>query len=364
VNRRRLAGILVVAGWGCSPGAAPGPGPASSVPSPAGPPSSAASAWVAVRAPTGVSLLEVPAEVLGSPESTGAVVAPFPARVIRIFVRPGQQITRNQPVAAVVMPQLVEAAGHYAAARTRHGAYRARRAQLDKLKAEGLAKTAELAEVETHVAEALADQQAAMATLRSGGLDPAAASGLIDGGGVSTLRSPVDGIVVEVDAAIGEMREGAGRPIARIVGEGEPRIQARTAHLLPRGARFEFIAAGGARTEVTRLSQSPAIDARDGTRLSWFEAPRGARLPGGLSGRLRVILDSADGVAAVPAGAVALDASKTYVTVRDSNGSRRVEVEVLATSGADALIRGPIVVGQEVAAEGQPSGAAAPGARP
>jgi len=359
----RWIALCLVGAAACSPSSVPGPGPALAA-APPGSPSSATSAWVKVRAPAGVSLLEVPAEVLGSPESTGAVVAPFPARVIRIFVRPGQAVTRNQPVAAVVMPQLVDAAGHYAAARTRNGAYRARRAQLDKLKAEGLAKTAEIAEVETHVAEALADQQAAMATLRSGGLDPAAASGLIDGGGVSTLRSPVDGVVVEVDAAIGEMREGAGRPIARIVGEGEPRIQARTAHHLPRGARFEFIAAGGARTAVTPLSQSPAVDARDGTRLSWFEAPKGARLPGGLTGRLRVILESADGVTAVPAAAVALDASKTYVVLREGDSGRRVEVEVLATSGADALIRGGVVVGQEVAAEAPSSASAGPGTAP
>lgn len=337
--------------------APPAPPPAALGGRDAGPAaSSAPSPWVRARAPVGLSLLEVPAEVLASPESTGAVVAPFPARVTRIFVRAGQRVAAGEPVAAVVMPQLVDAAGHFAAARTRTDAYKARRAQLEKLKSEGLAKTAEIAEVETHIAEALADQQAAMATLRSGGLDPRAAAALITRGGVSVLRSPVAGIVVEVDAAIGETREGASRPLARVVGEGEARVQARTGHRLPSEARFEFVAPGGTRTAVKLISQSPVVDSRDGTRLSWFEPPRGARLPQGTTGRLQILLDAGQGVVAVPAAAVALDAGKSYVTVREGSGARRVEVEVLATSGADALVRGPLRVEQEVAAEARPAG--------
>jgi multidrug efflux pump subunit AcrA (membrane-fusion protein) len=278
----------------------------------------------------------------------------MPARVVRVLVRAGQHVEKGAPIVQVIMPQLVTAAGAYVAAHTRLEAYQARRDQLAKLRAEGLAKAAEIAEVETRLAEAKADQQSALATLRAGGVDPGDANSLVEGGGTATLRSPVAGTVFELDATPGELRDPGGRPFARIAGEGAPRIQARIAHALPDTARFEFVTPAIGATPVRLLSRAPVVDPRDATQPAWFEPLVPTKLPRGQTGRLRAILDEKSGAVAVPAAAVGLLSARSFVTVRAGEGERRVDVEVLATSGADALVRSPrgeLNVGDEVAAE-------------
>lgn len=322
--------------------------------------------WVAAKTPEGLSLLEAPAEVLVPPDAAGVVAAPMAARVTRVYVQPGQRVEKGAPIVAVVMRELVSAAGAFVAARTRIEAYQARRAQLDKLRAEGLARAAEIAEVDTKLAEAKADQQAALATLRAGGVDPREASRLLDEGGGAVLRSPVAGTVYEVDATVGELREPGGKPFARVAGEGAPRIEARLAHDLPSSSRFEFTTPAGATWEVKLVARAPVVDPRDGTAPAWFEPPAGTSLPRGLSGRLRVVPGADAGVVAVPAAAVRLDGGRAFVTARAGEGEKRVFVQVLATSGADALVRGPLKPGDEVAAEAraEPVPEAAEGGKP
>jgi hypothetical protein len=348
-----------------------GAGAAASAEGGTGAPSSAVTAWVPVRPPTDLALLEAPAEVVGAPEAMGVVVPPFMARVVRIHVRAGEHVARGAPVVAVVMPQLVSAAGSYMAAVTRMEAWGARREQLLRLRAEGLVRAAELAEVETRLADARAEQQTALATLRSGGLGAADARRLLDEAGVVVLRSPVEGTVLEVDAVLGEARDAAGRPLVRVGGGGATRIEARFAHRplsvagKEGGARFELVSALG-RHELRLLSMAPVIDPRDGTLRCWFETATPGQLPQlppGLTGRVRVIPAPDAGMLVVPATAVVLEGDRAYVVVREGVGGRKVPVEVLASSGTDALVRG-LSKGQEVATEGRAAAAeAAAGAR-
>jgi membrane fusion protein, heavy metal efflux system len=331
--------------------------------SPPAAPTSVPAPWVPVRPPRDVSLLEMPAQVLVAPESSGAVTPPFTARVVRVLVRAGERVDKGAPVVEVVMPQVVSAAGAYAAARTRVEAYGRRKAQLDSLRAEGLARSAELSEVETRVAEARADQQTALATLRSAGIGVDEAARTLDGNGALALPSPVNGTVIEVQAAVGESRDGGGRPFARIAGESRPRIEARLSHRLPRDARFEFVVAAGGRHPVTLVSQAPLVDPSDGTTLSWFEPAPEVRLPGGVVGRLRITLPADTLAVVVPASAIDREAGReagraggraagrTQVIVRHGDLGRRVDVEVLAASGADAVVLGDLGLSDEVAAD-------------
>ena len=103
--------------------------------------------------------------MLPSPEAQAGVVPPYRARVLRVLVRPGERVTKGQALVEVVMPEVSAAAGAYAAASTRVNAYRRRKAQLDALKADGLVRLVDVLEAETKLAEALADQQSAAATL-------------------------------------------------------------------------------------------------------------------------------------------------------------------------------------------------------
>ncbi len=320
--------------------------------------SSVPAPWVRARATKGIALVEMPAQALPSPQASGAVAPPFAARIVKVSTQPGEQVERGAPIVEVVMSQVVAAAGAWSGARARLEAYGRRKAQLETLKADGLARLAELAEVETKIAEAQADRQAALATLRGAGLGPDDVERLLDGTGAIALRSPIAGVVVELHASVGETRDPAGGPIARIAGEAAPRIEARVSHRFPPSAKFEFVPPGGDALPVRLLRQAPLVDPRDGTVLSWFELTGGARPPAGQSGKLRVV--TAPGVVAVAAAAVGLEGGRSFVIARPD---RRVAVRVLAASGSDALVEGAIAVGDEVAAEPEAEESAGGGGR-
>jgi hypothetical protein len=91
------------------------------------------------------------------------------------------------------------------------------------------------------------------------------------------------------------------------------------------------------------------VESADGTVRTWFEPLAEVALPHGAACRLRVMVDAASGAVAVPAKAVGLRGGKAVVMTRKAGAV--VEVTVLASSGADALVKGPIAPGDEVAAE-------------
>lgn len=312
-------------------------------------PASARSPWVKARAPEGLSMLEASAKVQAPPDAVGAVTAPFPGRVVKIHVRPGQSVAAGDPIADVAMMELVRAAAAYSAAGTRLAAYRRRKAQLDQLRADGLARLADLAEVEATLAEAQADQQVAVGTLRAAGAGPGDAGALMASGGALPLRSPVAGVVLEVNVAVGEGRDVGGEAIARVAGRGPVRVEARLSYAPPEGSRFEVVPQGGEALPVRLVATSPIVEGSDGSVRTWFEPETAVSLPHGAACRLRVLIGAGAGVVAVPARSIGLRAGKAVVMSRKAGGP--VEVVVVATSGADALVKGAIAAGDEVASE-------------
>lgn len=309
------------------------------------------SPWVVVRSVEALPLFEVPARVLASPTAAAEVVPPFRARVLRIHVRAGQHVGVGVPIIDVIVPEVMRASSAYVAAGTRAAAYSKHKAQLDALRGEGLVRLADLADVETRLAEALADQQAALGTLRSADLAGSDAARLLQGAGTLTLRSPIAGMVTELRVSIGETHENTDLPLAHIVGTGEVQIEARLSHAMPAAARADFVTPDGQRLPLRLVSTAPMVDPRDGTTLSWFVPAPDAALPQGLSGKVQFHLPAGiSDAAAVPTRALFLDGAKTYVR-RRSDGERRIAVTVLATSGADAVVRGPLRPGDEVAAD-------------
>ena len=336
-----LCGLPLLAAC-TSPPVAPPPRAEASVP---------VTPWVTVRSAEGLPLLEVPARVLAAPSATAEVVPPFRARVIRIEVRVGQKVSRGAAIIEVIVPEVMRAASAYVAAGTRIAAYGKHKAQLDALRGEGLVRLVDLAEVETRLAEALADQQTALGTLRSADLSGGEAARLLQGAGTLTLRSPIDGVVTELRASIGETHDNTDLPLAHIAGEGDVQIEARLTHALPAAARADFVTADGRRLHLRLAGTAPVVDPRDGTMLAWFAPEPAAQLPQGLPGKVQLHLPSGvTDATAVPTRALLLLGSKTYV-LRRSGGEHRVEVTVLATSGADAVVRGPLHTGDEVAAD-------------
>ena len=340
---RTLALAAVLALSACSKG---GPLPEEAPPTP-----SSRTPWVKARSSEGVPLLEAPAQVLPSPEGQAAVVPPYRARVLKVLVRPGQKVTKGQPLVEVVMPEVSTAAGAYAAATTRVDAYGRRKAQLDALKADGLVRLADVLEAETKLAEARADQQSAAAALRTAQIEPSEAADIVSGKKPVVLKSPIAGVVVAVGAGVGDSREPSGEPLVRVAGEGDSRVEARFARpSTPRNASYEFVVTGGARHHLTFVARAPVVDPRDGTIAVWLVPDAGTKLQPGLTGRVVVTLPGVAGAAVVPARAVALAEGKAFVVVRRDGKAEKVQVDVFASSGAEALVTG-VAADEEVAAD-------------
>ena len=312
---------------------------------------SARTPWVKARSTEGVALLEAPATVLPSPEGQAAVVPPFRARVLKVLVRPGAHVTRGQPLVEVVMPEVATAAGAYVAASTRVEAYRKRQAQLEALKSEGMVRLSDVLEAETKLAEARADQQSAAAALRTALIDPAEAADIVSGQRGVALKSPIAGVVTAVNVGVGDSRDPAGEPVVRIAGEGDSRVEARFARPVDqRNATYELVLPGGVRHPLKLVARAPVVDSRDGTIATWFLPAGDARLPPGLTGRVVVSLPGTSGAAVVPVKAVGLVEGASWVAARREGKVERVQVDVLASSGAEALVSG-VSAGEEVAAD-------------
>ena len=342
-STRSLALAAAVALTACSKG---GPAAEEAPPVP-----SARTPWVKARSSEGVPLLEAPAQVLPSPEGQAAVVPPYRARVLKVLVRPGERVRKGQPLVEVVMPEVSTAAGAYVAASTRVDAYGRRKAQLEALKADGLVRLADVLEAETKLAEAQADQQSAAAALRTAQIEPSQAADIVAGKKPVLLRSPIAGVVTAVGAGVGDSREPGGDPVVRVVGEGDSRVEARFARPVdPKNASYELLVTGGTRHHLNLVAIAPVIDPRDGTIAVWLVPDPGTRLQPGLTGRVVVTLPDAAGASVVPARAVALIDGKTFVVVRRDGKPEQVQVDVFATSGAEALVTG-VAAGEEVAAD-------------
>jgi membrane fusion protein, heavy metal efflux system len=326
-------------------GCKPAPMPVVERPSTTAP--SATTRWLDSRPADETALLEAPARVLPSPESVVSIAPPLAARIVRVRVRAGQRVAPGEPLIDVLMPELLHAAGDLAGEEIKVGAFSKRRAQLETLRTEGLARLAELAEVDSQLATARADAQAARATLRAAGVTDVQAAAVLAGDGVLSLRAPIRGLVTMLDAAPGQMREPSGPPLAVIVGSGEGRVEARLPSAPEGGGAFVFVA-GGAWVTLELISVSPRFEPTDGTRLAWFNALDGGALPIGATGRVRQKADPAWRV--VPARAV-IEGPPSKVRVRRGGAESLVEVRVVAQTGAEAIVSG-IEPSDQVAADG------------
>lgn len=315
---------------------------------------SSRTAWVAARASGDVPVLSVPARVVASPESSGAVAPPFQARVARVQVQLGQRVAKDAVVIDVVMPEVLTAAGEASAAELLVAAWQKRREQLAELGTEGLARAGDVAEAEAQLAEAKARLETSRATLRAAGLSVALGRDLLAGNGVVSLRAPVAGVVVEIDATPGAVRAPDAAPFVRIAGTGPVRIEARLPRAASRDTSFSFVVPGGSRSSLTPFSVSPQADPRDGTVLAWF-ALDGVAPPAGSPGRVEGRLAADASLVVVPTRALRLRNEGALVFARRGEGVAPVRVEVVSTLGAEALVRavsgetlGP---GDELAAE-------------
>lgn len=337
--------------------------PEPKTPEPAPPASAAVSSpgrWVKVRVAQDLTLLELPARVVGPAEASGVVAASLRAKVLRAHVRVGQRVEKGAPILDVVVPELLHAAATVSSVDVRLASVERRLGELTALKAEGLARAEVLFDLENRRAELSAERTLAHATLDSAGLGALDPKELVARGWL-TLRSPAAGVVSALSAVPGEVREPGGAPFARITGEGVGRVEAALVRPLPAATAVDFVTPSGERWRLDPKPVAEVIDPDDGARTAWFELAAPSPLPGGLRGRI-VVQPEAKGALEVPAEAIRERDGQTFVLRRTGTGGDQQPVPVVVTvrSGATALVE----PGPSPGAAIEPRAGAQPRARP
>lgn len=334
-----LPGALAIAlASGCdardatpAPAAAPGP---SSAPVP----------WVAARPPAATALLEAPARVVPAPDGRAVITPPLRARILAVRTQVGSTVEANAPLLDVALPEAAAAAAAYLAASDELAAHERRASQLEGLRAEGLARVGDLASIQLEIAQLRGAREIAATTLRAAGVPLAHAKGLAASGGRTTLRAPVAGVVIAMNAVLGASH-APEETLVELAAGAASRIEARLPRPLPAGARVEFVPIGGEAIAAKVVTVAPTRDADGSTRV-WLDLD--APAPAGALGRIRGTLPETAAVA-IPTGALGRASDGAFVWKRDGDRPTRTPVRVIATSGAEALVEG-IALGDEVAA--------------
>lgn len=342
---RALPALLTLAGCLLVSCAAPAPETESA---PAAAPS-AGTRWLSAESARASAWLEVPARAIAAPSDTALVGVPLSARVLVVRVRPGQQVAAGEALAEVVMPELIRAAGALRSAEIRLVGLQQRRERIAGLLAKGLALASELSDVDANIAMVRGEREGARATLRAAGEPDRKAAQLLEGSGAISLRAPIAGVVVQVNARLGEVREPSGGALVELVGDcDELQIEARFAAAPPDGVRFEWVEAG--RTLPLLLDRvSPHAAEQDGSRNAWLHVPAGQPQPvAGTFGRVRIV--APDDWLLVPVRALLARGGDWLVAVEDAGGSKLTKVTLVQRSSSEALIKG-LAPGTRIAAD-------------
>ncbi len=298
--------------------------------------------WVAVRPATEAPPEEYPARLLSSAGTVAVTVAPLPARILSLAVKPGDDVQKGGAIANVVMPEADAAIATLRAAETSLGVLTKRRAQLGELESEGLVKASDLAALDLDIARLKGEKVRAEAVLQGAGLKA---------GGTVTLRSPVAGVVTEVAAIQGELRRPEDGPIARIRSRTGQRVEATFPERPATDATFSFRIGAEPVVPVKLVNvvpQSPGVGF-----IAWFDSEGDVALGAGTEGRIAVTAPASSDAALVPSSAVGSRGEQRFVVARARADAKpaEVSVHVLRVTSSDSIVRGALSPGSLVATD-------------
>jgi cobalt-zinc-cadmium efflux system membrane fusion protein len=159
------------------------------------------------RGGDGVSLL---GEVTVNEESYSQVGAPLAARIVKIYVGPGEHVTKGQALAVLQSTEIGKARSENSTAQARLQLAQQTLERKRRLAGEHIVAQRDVQEAEAAVASAEADVRGSRSTLQA--LD--AADNSADNSQLS-LRAPISGMVIERTALRGQLAEPA-QPLFKI----------------------------------------------------------------------------------------------------------------------------------------------------
>jgi multidrug efflux pump subunit AcrA (membrane-fusion protein) len=320
-------------------------------------PSSTRTRFVAAQAPDDPTLVELPARVVASPTARAEVASVFVSRVVAVHVRPGDHVEAGDVVAEVVAPEVVEAQARLGASRRQISLQRDRSGHLSDLEQRKLVGRREVFEVDARLAELDAERRVAAAKLAAAGIERGPTGADLAGDRLR-LRAPIAGIVVEVDAVLGEVRDPTDGPLLRLASEQAARIEVRAQSTLPRASTLRFVSADGRELKLQVEPVASVIDPVDGSARIWFDPASPTPLPEGLRGHVEAG-EAIEGALQVPQRALRWQAGAFVVYRRRATDATdeptAVTVDVITRSGSSAIVTaraaGELVRGDDVAAD-------------
>lgn len=292
----------------------------------------------------------LPARVLVPNEQMRVVSAPVAGMIEMLAVAPGTHVRRGQVVAHLASPQALELQRDALQSGSQSSLQQQNLKRDEQLFAEGL-----IAESRLQATRAAASQAAAQASERRLGLNLA---GIAPGklGGPLALTAPIDGVVLEQGAQVGQRVDGSAMiyRIARV----SPlwlEIQAplATAAGLREGAPVKI---AGSETTGKLIAVGRAVDPASQTVLLRASVGKGAEtlIPGQIV-EVEIAAGTASGLR-LPASALIRDQGKTLVFVQTASSDKGTSfaarpVKVLAQGGDSVVVDG-IAANEKVAVKG------------
>ena len=299
----------------------------------------------------GARAATLPARVLVPNEQMRVIAAPAGGLVEMLAVPPGAAVRRGQVLARLASPEALALQRDVLQADSQAALLHQNLQRDEQLFAEGLIPQSRL-----QATRASAAQAGAQARERRVGL---ALSGVAPGrlGGALELTAPIDGVVIEQSAQLGQRVE-AFAPIYRIASLSplwlEMQAPVDRAATLREGMTVRI---AGSEVAATLIAIGRMVDPASQTVLLRASVGAGAQTlrPGQI---VEVALPPGSGGAgqALPAGALARHAGKTFVFVQDGShaAGARFEprpVRVLGQGGDGVVVDG-IAAGERVAVQG------------
>lgn len=313
-------------------------------------PSKANLRFVAVRPGQAQTVLRAPARLVATASSSAELTFLAAGVVRRISVRIGDLVRAGDPLLEIASPALAEAAGEWRSSVDALEFAEERLRRLEQLVEERIASEDELQARREDIAQLRGRQRQLRAMLRAHGVEPKRFDALLRNGGVE-LPSPVDGVVRHLHVRLGQAVGPDRGPLATVVGESRPRVEAMLQRRPSRGLDYAFVAADGTRHRVASPSVGSISDPRTGTWTSWFEVAGEVRIVGDRVGELLGMARGND-VFTVPVEALGRDEDGSFVARRQETGApERVEVEVLDQDDDRAVVRAELSASDEVAVE-------------
>lgn len=306
--------------FACTGGAPSAP----SVPRDAGQTEAAPVASVQALSLADSSAFDATGQLLAPADARASVALPLTASVIELRTDKGQHVQKGAVLAVVVMQEAARAAAQVEGERLRQEAYRERVQHLERLRAEGLARAGDIAELKARLRESEAttlEAQALLATIE--------ATGLRKRGRTYEVRAPLTGVVVELHASRGVVHGPSDGPLLVVAGGEATRLEARFAFAPPPDVAYRALTPDGRTLSLRLRATAPQLSAADAAVQAWFDLQDPTEVAPGTLVRVQIV--PAPDLWIVPRSALG-------PALRPLGGAA-VTARVLATLGDQALVR-------------------------